>query len=314
VAALDNEIGVIGVAPEAVLYAVKVLGNGGIGWWSDLIAGLQWCVDKGMDVANMSLGATSAPPDYVFDACDAADKSGLLLVAAAGNESGGPVIFPAAYDSVIAVSATNSADGLAYFSSIGEEVELAAPGVDIYSTYKDDGYATYSGTSMASPHVAGVAALMIAVGISDVRAQLIETADDLGEEGLDWLYGYGLVNAAKAVEISNEEPSPEPETDTMHVESITISKKKAGPNYFLYTTVKVVDGDDIALGGVRAEMTLTNGGGPWDFVGDTGSDGTVKFTLNKAPSGSYTATVTGLTLYGYDWNEEPVESELYILE
>ncbi|PKM78866.1 MAG: hypothetical protein CVU88_08760, partial [Firmicutes bacterium HGW-Firmicutes-13] len=210
VAALDNGAGVIGVAPGANLYAVKVLNNAGSGWWSDLIAGLQWCVDNGMEVANMSLGATSAPPD-VLDACDAADNAGLLLVAAAGNEYGGDVIYPAAYDSVIAVSATNSSDELASFSSVGPEVELAAPGVNIYSTYKDGSYTTMSGTSMASPHVAGTAALVIAAGIPDVRGRLQITADDLGATGWDSKYGYGLVDADEAAG-ATPPPSNEPPT------------------------------------------------------------------------------------------------------
>jgi len=104
-------------------------------------------------------------------------------------------------------------------------------------------------------------------------------------------------------------------TGTMYVESIKFSFKVAGPNKFLYTTVKVLDGNDQSLGGVSVEMILTHeSGGTWYFDGDTKTDGTVKFTLAKAPSGSYTATVTGLTLSGYDWYEESVESNPYILE
>lgn len=207
VAALDNGMGVIGVAPKVNLYAVKVLGDRGIGRWSDLIAGLQWCVDNEMEVANMSLGATSAPSD-VKAACGSAYAAGVLLVAAAGNESGGPVIYPAAYDSVIAVSATNSEDGLASFSSVGDEVELAAPGVDINSTLLGGGYGEKSGTSMAAPHVAGTAALVICSGVvsdsdgeygiaNEVRARLFDTAQNIGlllEER-----GNGLVDAEKAV-------------------------------------------------------------------------------------------------------------------
>jgi len=91
----------------------------------------------------------------------------------------------------------------------------------------------------------------------------------------------------------------------MCVESIDFDSKVAGPNKFLYTTVKVVDGDGFALKGVGVEMTLTHGTSSWDFAGDTGTDGTVKFTLVKAPSGSYTATVNSLTLTGYEWDKDP---------
>ena len=196
VAALDDGDGVIGVAPDANLYAVKVLNNRGMGWVSDIIAGLEWSVSEGMQVVNMSLGG--AYSETLEKACQAADDAGLLLVAAAGND--GSVIFPAAYSSVIAVSATNSADGLAYFSSVGDEVELAAPGVDIYSTYKDGGYATMDGTSMASPHVAGTAALVWAAnGWSNdaVRTQLQSTAENIGLSTRK--QGYGLVDAENAV-------------------------------------------------------------------------------------------------------------------
>ncbi|MHC4310790.1 MAG: S8 family peptidase, partial [Planctomycetota bacterium] len=151
IAAEDNDIGVVGVAPEAYLYGVKALDRNGSGWLSDIIAGLEWCVNNRMDIVNMSLGADSDIQAF-HDACDAASAT-VILVAAAGND-GGAVDYPAAYGSVIAVSATDSSDGLASFSNYGNEIEIAAPGVNILSTYKGGGYETHSGTSMAAPHVA----------------------------------------------------------------------------------------------------------------------------------------------------------------
>lgn len=203
VAALDNEIGVVGVAPRATLYALKVLGKTGRGNYSDVIAALQWCMENGsIQVTNNSYGSSGDPGPAVEDAFYISVEAGILHVAAAGN-SGGAVIYPAAYESVIAVSATDSSDILAGFSSRGEEVELAAPGVDIYSTYKDGDYATYSGTSMAAPHVAGVAALVWAKNLTDsnedIRTWLQNTADDLGVAGWDSKYGWGLVDAENAV-------------------------------------------------------------------------------------------------------------------
>jgi len=91
-------------------------------------------------------------------------------------------------------------------------------------------------------------------------------------------------------------------TGTMYVDSITFSSKVAGPNKFLYTTVKVVDGSGNPLEGVRVEMTLTHEPSSWDFAGDTGTDGTVKFTLMKASSGVYTAKVTRVWHTDYDWD------------
>ncbi|MEW6033353.1 MAG: S8 family peptidase [Chloroflexota bacterium] len=199
IAALDNEIGAVGVAPGVSLYAVKVLNRRGSGFTSDIIEGVQWSIANGMQVVNMSFGTASDVQSF-HDALIAAYNAGIVLVAATGNS--GPadntVLYPAKYAEVIAVSATDSADTVASFSSRGPQVELAAPGISIFSTYKGNSYATLSGTSMASPHVAGTAALVIASGQSGVRAILQATADDLGDTGWDNLYGYGLVDAQEA--------------------------------------------------------------------------------------------------------------------
>ncbi len=208
IAAEANGFGVVGVAPEASLHAVKVLDGAGFGSLSWIIAGIQWAVDHNMDIANISLAG-----DYsqaLHDACDAADNAGLLLVAAAGNTNGGAVTYPAAYDSVIAVTGTDKTDQPAYFSPLGPQVELAAPAVLICSTSEDGGYAEMSGTSQAAPHVTGTAALMISYGVEDingdgvinnqdVRKKLRETAKDLGTAGWDETYGCGLIDAAAAV-------------------------------------------------------------------------------------------------------------------
>ncbi len=198
VAAVDNTVGVVGVAPQASLLAAKVLNRQGSGYFSDIMAGIDWCVQSGAKVVSMSLGSSSDVQAF-HNAVDAAYANGALVVAAAGNDYGGPVSYPAAYDSVVAVSATNSNDGLASFSSVGPEVELAAPGASILSTYKDGGYATLSGTSMATPHVSGVAALAWEanplLSNAEVRSLLQSTADDLGAAGKDNMFGYGLVDA-----------------------------------------------------------------------------------------------------------------------
>jgi hypothetical protein len=516
VAAEDNDVGVVGVAPEAALYALKVLDETGSGYWSDVIAAIQWSVDNGMQVINMSLGGTGTSD--VEAACQAAYDAGVLLVAAAGNSGNPPgrgdnISDPAAYESVIAVAATDQTDERASWSSTGDALELSAPGVDINSTLLGGGYGEKSGTSMASPHVAGTAALvMVSYPLwtnVDVRLQLQATADDLGTAGWDPQYGYGLVDADEAApptdttppakvtgltvttvscaqldlawdantetdldrynvyrsttsggpydliaspttnsysdtgltasttyyyvvtavdtsgnegETSDEasgttsaddlgpvtsnvvaDPNPtngatsvtltanvsdsttgnstiaaaeyfvdtvgadgsgtpmsasdgafdsptegvttsidvsgwavgqytlyvhgqdaagnwgatesvvldvtEAPSTIMYVESIVFSSKVAGPNKFLYTTVRVVDGDGNPLDGVSVEMTLDwdkEGDGTiedsWNFAGDTDTDGTVKFTLLKALSGYYTATVTNLILTDYTWD------------
>lgn len=189
IAALDNGIGVVGVAPEASLYALKVLDKTGSGYVSDIVAALEWAILNDMDICNMSLG-TDTDVESLEEACDAAFTLGVLLVAAAGND-GGAVDYPAAYSSVIAVAAVDSSDARPSWSSYGPEVALAAPGVDVYSTWKGSGYKTISGTSMAAPHVAGTLAL-------NLSADLCDSADDLPPTGTDDYSGCGLVDAGEA--------------------------------------------------------------------------------------------------------------------
>lgn len=211
VAALDNSIGVIGTAPGVNLYAAKVLGKTGSGSISDIIDAILWSIDNGMDVINMSLGIDKDALDQFpstrqafQDTLDLAYDSGIVIVAAAGNNGLGTdtVIYPARFASVIAVAATDNTDARAWFSSTGPDVEVAGPGVSIFSTTNDGLYGFKNGTSMASPHVAGTAALIIASGVSDananglindeVRLVIQATAEVLGNP--EW-FGFGLVDA-----------------------------------------------------------------------------------------------------------------------
>ncbi|MGE5293613.1 MAG: S8 family serine peptidase [Solirubrobacterales bacterium] len=237
VAARNNTIGVVGVAPDAALYAVKVLSDNGSGYTSDIIQGLDWCVANGIKVVSMSLGGTGTTS--MKAACDRAYASGVLLVAAAGN-SAGAVMYPAAYTSVIAVSATTSQNQRASFSNYGPQIELAAPGVSIHSTYKNGGYAYMSGTSMACPHVAGAAVLAWASGLSSntaVRQRLRSTAEDLGAAGLDTSFGYGLVDAQKAAGAAST-----PTTD--NPPSVDITAPSQGSTVSGVVAVKAAASDD----------------------------------------------------------------------
>lgn len=211
VAALNNIIGVVGVGPAADLYAIKVLNAAGSGYLSDVIEGIQWAMANSMQVINMSLGTGSNIQSF-HDAVIAAKNAGVVVVAAAGN-SGGSVTYPAAYFEAMAVSATDQNNVIASWSSRGPEIDLAAPGVSIYSTYKGTGYATLSGTSMAAPHVAGSAALVLNTPVDgydvnlngkwdpdEVQKKLQDYAVDLGNAGFDNLYGWGIVNAYNAVQ------------------------------------------------------------------------------------------------------------------
>lgn len=216
VAALDNEQGVIGVAPDAEIYAVKVLDAEGSGYYSDVSAGIDWCIDNKMDIISLSLGG-STDNELIKAAVLKAYQAGIVIVAAAGNEgnpsgNGDSVGYPAKYAEVIAVAATDKSDNRASFSSTGSDVELAAPGVNIYSTYMNSGYETLSGTSMACPHVSGLAALIksaypILTNVQ-IRNKMSETAVDLGSSGRDSWFGYGLISAVAAVQQPDSDTQP----------------------------------------------------------------------------------------------------------
>ncbi|MBI5623741.1 MAG: S8 family peptidase [Elusimicrobia bacterium] len=195
--ALDGK-GVAGVAPKARLYGVKVLDAQGRGGLVSIIKGLVWAGNNGMQVANMSLGA---PIGTVFmrAAVKYATLRGVTVVAAAGN-NGGKVGCPACYGDTIAVSASDSSDRIASFSSRGSDVDLIAPGVDVKSSIPGGGYDFYDGTSMATPHVAGLAALAVARGAKGpeaVRAALTKAAKSIGLKPTE--QGAGLVDASVLV-------------------------------------------------------------------------------------------------------------------
>ena len=160
IAALDNGIGVVGVAPDVALYAVKVLDDTGSGTVSAIVAGIEWAVNNGIPVLNMSLGSTTHS-QTLQDACDNAYAAGHLVVAAAGNEGEGTdtVIYPAKYDSVIAVAASDISDARASFSSTGPAVELIAPGADILSTipWTDENSLTVEGMSYQANYIENAA-------------------------------------------------------------------------------------------------------------------------------------------------------------
>lgn len=211
-AAVDNSTGVVGVAPGATLHAVKVLTSPGAGLTPDVARGIEWAADQGYAIGNLSL--RGGHTESVADACEYAAEKGMTLVAAAGN--GGPcedcVTFPARYPQVIAVSSTTPADDLSSYSSQGPQVELAAPGSGIRST-DIGGYSSRSGTSMACPHAAGVAAHLAAGGHSrsEIRRLMKQTAEDIGLP--EAKSGAGLVDAARALGLDSADdgtPTPTP--------------------------------------------------------------------------------------------------------
>ncbi|MBI4148080.1 S8 family serine peptidase [Candidatus Woesearchaeota archaeon] len=200
--------GIIGVAPLANVLAYKVCGNDGSCWSDDIAAAVEYAANKGAHIVSMSLGG-DAPMSLLADAINYAESRGVLVVAAAGNDgpSDGTIDYPGAYAHVVAAAASDSTDAIASFSSRGinydttplvvedRDVEFAAPGVSVESTWNDGCYRTISGTSMATPHVSGLAAALWQGSNSATRTFLQQKAlagPDLGRPGDDPDAGFGM--------------------------------------------------------------------------------------------------------------------------
>jgi thermitase len=213
-AATNNGQGVAGLGYNTTIMNVKVMGDNGTGSFFTVAQGVVWAADHGAQVINMSLGAQFGSPT-LEDAVNYAWSKGVVVVAAAGNEGSSTPFYPAAYANVIAVASTDMFDKLAPLSDYGDWVDVAAPGGNIYSTLPNNNYASLSGTSMASPHVAGLAGLVFtrvtdsdADGLlnDEVRSCIEQYADNIGVAGI----GSGRINALRSVQCSSAAPSPTP--------------------------------------------------------------------------------------------------------
>ncbi|MGY5871463.1 MAG: S8 family peptidase [Candidatus Thorarchaeota archaeon] len=229
IGAEDNQLGVIGVAPRADIYALKVQTSGNtasetIDCIEDWTAAVNWARTHGMDIISMSLGITDftlieyrftfgsdalwseflTAKDALYAAMVSARNSGIVIVVSAGNSGVGIRVFPAVWsDQCIVVGSVESNLERSDFSCYGPQLDFVAPGRNIYSTIPDGTYGLKSGTSMACPMVAGVCALILDANPTftpaNVEAALISGATDLGSSGYDQLYGYGLVNAFASI-------------------------------------------------------------------------------------------------------------------
>lgn len=197
----NNGQGIAGVAFNAQIASCKALNSQGAGTLDMVANCINWLTTKGVKVISMSLGGSSGS-DTLHAAVQNATNKGALVVAAAGNSGDSTLNYPAAYSEVVSVGATDNKDAYASFSTYNSDVEVSAPGVDILSTWKGGGYNTISGTSMATPHASGVAAVIAALnpsgGPAAWRSKLDSSVDDLGASGRDVHYGFGRVNLAKA--------------------------------------------------------------------------------------------------------------------
>lgn len=210
IAADENGSGVVGVAPLAKILPVKVLGDDGSGATSWIAAGIDYAVEQGAHVISMSLGGEGSHQN-IHDAIKRAVAKGVIVVAAAGNS--GPnnraPDYPGAHPECVCVAAVDGQLRVARFSSRGPQVDIAAPGVDIQSTYPGGKFARMSGTSMATPYVAGMAALYVSAamergekwGPEDFMKRLGETAKDIDAKGRDNASGAGLMQSVVGVKL-----------------------------------------------------------------------------------------------------------------
>lgn len=207
-AAANNGVGIAGLANVRIM-PVKVFDEYNGGSDTSVSDGIIWAADHGARVMNMSFGSFYRSP-LLNDAIEYARGKGVVMVAAAGNWASEYISYPAAIKDVIAVAATNNKDELSKFSSYGPEIDVSAPGEDIYSTYwdhfKGSSYREESGTSMASPMVAGLAALLLSknpkLPPDEVREIIEASATDLGEPGWDPKFGHGRIDVYKALTTS----------------------------------------------------------------------------------------------------------------
>ena len=204
-ASTNNGIGVAGVGWNVKIMPMKVLSGSGNVYDSWVASGIRGAVDRGAHVINLSLGGAGFS-QTLKDATDYAISKNVVVVAASGNTGSATVNYPAGNPNVIGVGATDSSDNIASFSTYNSTVDVSAPGVNIASTYYNSGqhaYAYMSGTSMAAPHVAGLAGLVKskwpAYTVSQVASRIQNYSDDKGSPGRDNYYGHGRINVQRAL-------------------------------------------------------------------------------------------------------------------
>lgn len=265
-----NGIGVVGVNPSAQLglHIVKIFNNNGDwAYGSDLIRAIEQCSDSGATVVNMSLGGPGSSQSE-RQAMQTFYNNGMLLVAAAGNDGNNRYSYPASYDSVYSVAATDSNNSRANFSQYNNQVEIAAPGVGVRSTIPGGRYAYFNGTSMATPHVAGVSALVWSnnqgCSAQDVRNALNSTAVDLGSAGRDIYFGHGLIQAKAAHDYLQQQGCSTDTTEPVLIDldsGVAVSSladTKAAPDNVAYRIA-------VPAGATQLDIQISGGSGDSDL-------------------------------------------------
>jgi thermitase len=236
-AAGNNGMGIAGVAFGCSLLPVKVVDSSGFAPYSTVAQGIHFAVDQGARIINLSIAGASSSLT-LQEAINYAWERNVIVVAAAGNNGTADLQYPASCQHVVSVSATEPDDSRAPFSSYGNHIALSAPGDNIWTTQRDLGnpYGSWRGTSFASPVVAGVAALVASANASLSNTQIVslleQTADDLGTPGGDPFFGYGRVNAFRAVSLAASGVSG-PDTNSISGPAVTLTSPVDGNEFLL---------------------------------------------------------------------------------
>ncbi len=305
----DNGVGVAGVAQTTIL-PVKVLEYtnplyGCTGSFADIANGITWSADQGADIISMSLGCFGCSDQSVVDAIDYATAAGSLVIVAAGNDGANSLGFPANVANAMSVAAHDSNGNKASFSNYGSGLDITGPGVGIVST-TGGGYATWDGTSMATPHVSGVAALVLAAGGSytpqQLRDHLKATATDLGMSAAQ--QGAGAVNACNAVGgVDCGGSTPPPTGGDIHTHDIDHWRTGSAKKGNVYIQIWAADAAEAMMNGVAVTVNVDKAGGSSaSGTANTGSDGSVTFEWSRQGAGTYTSCVTNMALSGYNWD------------
>ncbi|MET3726967.1 subtilisin [Fictibacillus halophilus] len=257
IAAQDNDFGIKGLSPQVELYAIKVLDKNGVGLHSQIINGIEWAVQNKLNIINLSLSSEEGSKALRL-AVDEAHKKGLHIVAASGNHTDTTfsedqaVMFPAKYESVVAVGAIDQYDKHPNFSGSGPELEIVAPGVNIYSTFIQNNYEFQTGTSMATPYVTAIYSLYKEaypnLTAQELRTKINTQAKDLGAPGRDVNYGYGLIQAPKRI----QQPKA-PKNLTYKI----LSNGKVQLNWSAIATNEEIRGYNIYRDGVKISSTVS---------------------------------------------------------
>ena len=269
-----NDVGVVGVSPSGNLglHIVKVFNDSGNwAYGSDLVMAIQQCRDAGSTVISMSLGG-GASSTTERNAMDAAYQNGVLVVAAAGNSGTSSLSYPASYDSVVSVAAVDSSGNRASFSQYNNQVEVSAPGVAVRSTTPGNTYASYNGTSMATPHVSAVYALVWSrhrqCTAQQIRNVVNLTAQDRGTGGRDVYYGYGIVKAKLASDLIAEQGCDATGGGGGNAQEKTYSNLAAARGAWVHHSV------DVPSGTQRLVVNISGGSGDADLYTRFGSQPT----------------------------------------